>query len=72
MTGFHARQTAARIARRKAPEVTPAVTRRYKAPVGECETCDKNGDAISNTPFHDASARCESGKHNHCTCELCY
>jgi len=69
MTGYHARQTQARIKRVKAE---PSPKRRYRAPLGECETCDKNGAAVSNTPFHDASARCESGKRNHCTCEVCY
>jgi len=70
MAGFHARQTAARIARRKPGESVPK--RRYKAPPGECETCDKSGAGFSNTPFHDAAARCESGKRPHCTCEVCY
>lgn len=72
MAGYHARQTQARIARRKAPEVTPAVTRRRWAPLGECKTCDADRDKVGNTPFHDASARCESGKRNHCSCDACF
>jgi hypothetical protein len=23
-------------------------------------------------PYHDASNFCESGKHNHCTCDTCF
>lgn len=32
-----------------------------------CETVDDKG-----APPHDASPRCESGKHNHCTCDICW
>ena len=46
-------------------------TRRHWLPVGECKYCD---DARSDSmmPYHDASKRCESGKHPHCTCDTCY
>lgn len=45
--------------------------RRYVLPHGECTYCDKYRDE-SMMPPHDASDRCESGKHNHCTCDVCF
>jgi hypothetical protein len=38
---------------------------------GGCPTCDKYipGDIM---PPHDASCRCESGKHKHCSCDICF
>lgn len=42
----------------------------YRRPLGECATCDKEGDGMM--PSHTASDRCESGKHNHCTCDACF
>lgn len=38
---------------------------------GECAYCDEYGDD-PNMPYHDASPRCESGKHPHCTCDTCF
>lgn len=39
----------------------------------ECDTCvdwrEKYGDFF---PSHDASALCESGGRNHCTCPICW
>ena len=57
--------------------------RRHKAPKGECRTCDEEREreeAVQATgrttfpfhPSHDASHRCESGKHNHCSCDTCF
>jgi hypothetical protein len=43
------------------------------APEGECNACDAhraNGDR--DFPRHQASDRCESGHHNHCTCDTCW
>lgn len=37
-----------------------------------CLTCD---DVRANNgfgPSHDASSRCESGKHEHCACDICF
>lgn len=42
---------------------------------GTCEYCTKWGPAegkIEIFPHHDASPRCQSGKHSHCTCDTCF
>lgn len=54
---------------------TPAVeqSRRFKALVGDCQICD--AERVRNREFHpphDASARCESGKRRHCSCDICF
>lgn len=52
----------------------PAVVRRQFAEPGTCQTCDRERGK-PGTPFfppHDASARCESGRHNHCSCDTCF
>ena len=41
--------------------------------VSLCDYCDemkKKGE--SHFPPHDASPRCESGKKDHCTCDVCF
>jgi len=38
---------------------------------GECSYCDKWGDDPM-MPSHTASARCESGRRPHCTCDTCF
>ena len=44
--------------------------RRIRFTVG-CAYCKAHAsDAMM--PHHDASPRCESGKHNHCTCDTCF
>lgn len=40
--------------------------RRYR--VGGCQTCDYDPDEQRAMPPHDASYRCESGWHTHCSC----
>lgn len=46
-------------------------TGRHILPPGECVTCDRHrGETMM--PSHDASPRCESGRHNHCTCDTCF
>lgn len=48
-------------------------TPRHKAPLGECSYCDRERAAGNDFhPSHDASRRCESGRHNHCSCEACF
>jgi len=45
----------------------------YMAPEGECTYCDRaraTGDQMM--PSHTASVTCQSGSHNHCTCDRCY
>ena len=38
---------------------------------GLCTYCDRHRDEFMMPPHH-ASPRCESGKRNHCTCDLCF
>lgn len=40
-------------------------------PPGECSYCDKVRHEPM-APGHDASARSESGKRPHCTCDVCF
>lgn len=55
-----------------------AMTRRQKAPKGECKTCDaerldeRQRCRVAFHPPHDASPRCESGGRNHCSCDVCF
>ena len=42
--------------------------RRGKVP--GCTYCDQQTTLYF--PSHDASPRCESGKHNHCSCNVCF
>lgn len=58
------------------PSVATSVVRVKAARVirafdGECAYCDRNRHD-NMMPPHDASSRCESGKHNHCTCDICF
>lgn len=47
--------------------------RRHKLGLGECLYCDIERDlANDHHPPHDASPRCESGRHPHCTCDVCF
>jgi hypothetical protein len=47
--------------------------RRHKLALGECKFCDhERAQGNDFHPSHDASLRCESGKHNHCTCDVCF
>jgi|DEB19_MinimDraft_3_1074340.scaffolds.fasta_scaffold419593_1 hypothetical protein len=42
-------------------------------PQGECVYCDLQRDkANSFFPPHTASPNCNSGKHIHCTCDVCF
>ena len=51
----------------------PARIRRHKIGPGECRTCDNNRDENNEFhPPHDASDRCESGRHPHCSCDTCF
>ncbi len=51
----------------------PNQKRRHKLPPGECKYCDvERADGNEHHPSHDASDRCESGKRNHCSCEVCW
>lgn len=43
----------------------------YRLQPGVCSYCDEHR-TDSMMPRHTASERCESGRHNHCTCDTCY
>ncbi len=51
--------------------VAPAPRRFILSPHGLCVTCSQY-IAGEMMPWHDASPRCESGKRNHCTCDICF
>ena len=56
---------------RTSEEKYPA--RRKTAAPGECAYCDSclaSGETMF--PSHDAYRGCESGKRNHCTCDMCW
>jgi hypothetical protein len=38
---------------------------------GSCQTCAQLAKG-EMCPPHDASPRCESGKRNHCSCDICF
>lgn len=38
---------------------------------GSCPTCQALAKG-EMCPPHDASPRCESGKRNHCSCDVCF
>ena len=47
--------------------------RRQTAEPGQCAYCDRcvaGGETMF--PAHDAYHGCESGKRNHCTCDMCW
>lgn len=57
----------------KNPTRSASAIKRHKAPQGECGYCDQlRADGSNFHPSHDASDSCESGKHNHCTCDMCF
>lgn len=39
--------------------------------IEECKYCQENKNSYM-FPNHFASNRCESGKRNHCTCDVCF
>lgn len=47
--------------------------RRHKLLKGECAYCDRERKDNNNYhPSHDAGPFCESGKREHCSCDLCF
>lgn len=49
------------------------LTPRRRHKVDDCPTCwEYSKDGNQHFPSHDASPRCESGRHNHCTCDTCW
>ncbi len=41
--------------------------------VDGCTFCDRmKAEGCAFFPMHDASHCCESGGHNHCTCDVCF
>lgn len=47
------------------------IERARRTRVLDCRTCAKLKDG-ELAPPHDASERCESGKHTHCSCDQCF
>jgi hypothetical protein len=45
---------------------------RRRSRVAGCSTCDRDPEGRQIMPPHDASDRCESGRHNHCSCDTCF
>lgn len=43
--------------------------RRHRLEPGQCVSCDRDRE---EGPSHDPSQACESGKHPHCTCDVCF
>lgn len=39
---------------------------------GECKQCKQIREGGGFGPHHFASSNCESGKRNHCTCDVCF
>lgn len=55
-----------------APKPRP-IFRRNMADPGECAYCDEERAAGNSFfPPHDPSPNCRSGKHKHCTCDICF
>ena len=47
--------------------------RRHRLDLGLCPYCDRCWEErLDFHPSHDASRSCESGKHNHCSCDTCF
>jgi hypothetical protein len=47
--------------------------RRDMAAPGECAYCDRmRAQDEKFFPRHDASCNCQSGRHEHCTCDTCF
>lgn len=44
--------------------------RRHKLQAGKCRACDAEVGEFH--PSHDPSPRCESGRRNHCSCDICF
>lgn len=43
------------------------------APLGECNYCDREREQGNEFfPPHTARPSCQSGRHNHCTCDTCF
>ena len=54
-------------------ETGDKTSRRHKAEAGQCYYCDCERKAGNDHhPSHDASSDCESGKHPHCSCDICF
>lgn len=54
------------------PVVKPDPRPARRSRVAGCSTCDRDPEHKKMMPPHDASARCESGKRSHCSCDTCF
>jgi hypothetical protein len=52
------------------PRILTDARRKYVEGCTYCESIRE--DTHGWGPYHDASHRCESGKHPHCTCDTCF
>ena len=48
----------------------PADHERRCREIADCTYCQENKGQMA--PRHFASPRCESGGHNHCSCDICW
>ena len=56
-----------------ATERTRPAHRRTKAEPGGCAYCDRmRASGEDFHPSHDASRNCQSGGHEHCSCDRCF
>lgn len=63
----------AAVAEHPAPKDTrPATDYQRRTRIAGCSECDLVQRHGGFGPPHDASPRCESGKHEHCTCDGCF
>lgn len=55
------------------PDKAKRPRRQHKLEPGECAFCDhERADGNDFHPSHDASPFCDSGKHDHCSCDVCF
>lgn len=40
--------------------------------IESCQSCIDYAARTDHFPWHDASSGCESGKREHCTCDICF
>ena len=69
MAGWDCKRATCPIKATPTPPGAQPVARRQRDP--GCATCQSVGHT-SLAPPHDASPRCESGKHPHCSCDICF
>jgi hypothetical protein len=51
-------------------EIKAALAKARQDEIANCKYCQENKGQMH--PPHFASANCQSGRHNHCTCDTCF